>query len=400
MTAAGCASPPAPSTPAERTPRPESITRDNPGGDAQSPVDAALTRLLEEPLGRKIDKFKTIQPVFSDVKNWKRIRFFGYPTRAGFRYGKDPNYAAAVLLYWEADDDAPTSCIETVAVKAERVGQAFDLEFGPLEREMRDHRRGVEAVDWPAHEAAWQEKEQARIEKLRAQLARAEERRERLRQRRAERQAQRERAQRDKARQDQAPVPSGDEAASPQPPKDSAPKPPLPKGPAPKESGGAEPAPDAPTEQGQKTEPSAQADMARVARFARMRRQLAAAAQQRRTRTPEQVAAAEKARQERIERMLQVRPTPRPHYKTLGRGDMPIVAGSGSFATLFNRNHYLGALVAYESWPGTCLVQGFAVRVGSDEMLAHQVLERWLDEMAPILQWHLDLREQPEIKNR
>ena len=47
LVAGACSSTPVrPSTPAERTPTPASVTRDNPGGDAVEPIDAALIERL------------------------------------------------------------------------------------------------------------------------------------------------------------------------------------------------------------------------------------------------------------------------------------------------------------------------------------------------------------------
>ena len=84
----------------------------------------------------------------------------------------------------------------------------------------------------------------------------------------------------------------------------------------------------------------------------------------------------------------------------LGTADMPVLLTSGEFQTLLNDDRWLAAAVAYRSWPGTCLVQAYAVKVGSDEELAHRVVARWLAEMAPELRWKGHLRERPPIANR
>ena len=68
-------------------PTPTSVSKDNPGGDADDPDKAALLRLLAEPLGALTDKFETLRAAFPDWPNWRRVRFIGYPLRAGFRYG-------------------------------------------------------------------------------------------------------------------------------------------------------------------------------------------------------------------------------------------------------------------------------------------------------------------------
>ncbi len=80
--------------------------------------------------------------------------------------------------------------------------------------------------------------------------------------------------------------------------------------------------------------------------------------------------------------------------------EMLVVRTSGKFNTLFKRDAYVGALVAHQSWPGTCLVQGFAVRVGSDVMLARQVVTRWVEDAAPEITWSSKLSVAPRFENR
>lgn len=421
----GCTAQATPSTPAERAANPDSITKDNPGGDAINPVDAALERLLDEKLGRKIDKYETIEPAFSDAKNWKRIRFFGYKTRGGFRYGKDPSIAAAVLYYWEAEDDAPTSCIEHFALKAQRIADVFDLDAGPMDRSMGDHRRGVEAVDWPAWEAEWEAKELERIAQLKDRQEKIRQRREQAAKRRAivrtrghSRRLALALRGAGRAKSDATSPADGADSSKATSPAQDAPKlegatleakPPA-------ESGA--PHANADDTKGTATgaEPADPEQAARQKRIDDLRRRVAEARKRRAERlanmTPEERKALEERRQQAMERRRQaaerreqklaemMKPRPAPLPRDLGAGDMPIIRTSGEFTTLFNRDRYLGAMVAYDSWPGTCLVQGFAVKVGSDEALAEKVLDRWLEEMAPILRWKRELREQPEIKDR
>jgi hypothetical protein len=231
--ALGCASEGArPSTVAERRPTPSSVTRDDPAGDARSPVDAALTRLLEEPVGHHRDKFRTLVVPLADRPNWKRVRFIGYPTRVGFRYGDD-HYAVLMLAYLEADgDDAPEPCLERFAQHARGVAKRFDLEVGDIEREESLLRRGSE----------------------------------------------------------------------------------------------------------------------------------------------------------------------RP--KVASGGLMPVLLATGWFTTLTNSDRYLAAIASHSSWPGTCLLQGFAVRIGTDEPLARKLVARFAHELAPQLHWNPGLAEAPAIANR
>lgn len=318
--------PPRSSTPAERTPTPGTVTRSNPAGDAASPTDAALIRLRDEPIGIKDDKFRTLRPRFADARNWKRVRFFGQPTRAAFRYGDD-GYAVAVILYSEAEDDSPRACLDATIARAQRLGKAFDVAIAPIRREMREYPRGIEALD-PGELAQATEAEYQRQTELfelrRARIANARVRAlaRRLRLTTTE--------------------------------------------------GAATSTPAAPPAKATPEEKQAEEDAARrlEERRRRVRRDHAA----------------------RVARSRLLREA--------GNATIPVALTSGAFQTLVNRDRYLAAIVAYPSWPGTCLVQGFAVQVGSDETLAEDVIERWVSAQAPELKWRVQLTEQPPIENR
>jgi hypothetical protein len=365
MVAAGCATaPPRPSSLAERTPNEHSITRDNPGGDAQSPVDAALTRLLSEPLGTKHDKFDTLTARFPDAGNWRRTRFWGYPTRAGFRYGKEPNYAISVVAYANADsDDSPAACLERYAQKARRTAAGFDVDLLIASRDTRWHARGVESVDWVKLEA----ERRARIEARRRQL------RERLAGLRFKGRLRR---------------PPGQPAA-----------------PSAADSGEL-PGTHATVRPGGVPKGEPRVKRRRVLSTKQLRRRL------------ERVWASWEAK---LDRYLlhgpfpeaDVEPAPPPLspeelwrleqrrlLTRFGKHDMPIIRASGQFSTVFESDRYLGAIVAFRSWPGTCLVQGFAVRVGTDDALAAEVVQRWLDEVAPWTMWNPALRAAPPLADR
>jgi hypothetical protein len=367
--ASGCAGQPPPSPAAARQATPESITYDNPGGDAQSPIDAALERLLASKPGRREDRFETLDVPFMDHKNWRRVRFFGYPTRVGFRYGKDPTYAAGVVMYSETDDDRPIKCLEGFVAKAQRTAETFDLEVGELRRSMSDHRRGVEAVDWPAWEAKWKLQEEERIAKTKEALAAREKRVRELRAKMAERRklmAEKWAAAKRAADAQAATQPPATDATS------SAPAP------APPEN-----ATDAAGSSA--TPPDAKMPVRVIVPRIRRVRPIAP-----------QAGVRPKARPPPAP--LEPRPAPLP--PGLGMGSMPVIATTGQFVTLFERDRYLGAAVAYESWPGTCLVQGFAVKIGTDEALAQAVLDHWLEVYAPRLRWKPEIRKRPKIQNR
>lgn len=60
----------------------------------------------------------------------------------------------------------------------------------------------------------------------------------------------------------------------------------------------------------------------------------------------------------------------------------------GSIDSILMSNDYVAAIAAYQSWPGTCLVRGFAVVSTNHRDLALQVRDRWASEMAPALHWN------------
>jgi hypothetical protein len=264
MLASGCATAVPPSPPEARTPTPVTVTKENPAGDAKEPEDAALTRLLKEPIGNRFDRFHTLMLAVPDVGNWRRVRIFGHPTRVTYRYG-DKHYAIDMVDYRAADggQDSPDACLARFVARASEEAERYSVNVGPIERGVSNYRPGPEANHLLGE-------------------------------------------------RDAAPAPLFDAA---------------------RQSG---------------------------------TQRVAAQAQ-----APE-------------DRML----------------PMPYVRVAGSFATLFNRDRYLGVVAAYRSWPGTCLVHAFAARVGTDEALARKVIDRWVADLAPRLEWTARVTSAPPFEDR
>lgn len=367
----GCTAAPPPATTQARTPTPGTVTRDNPGGDAQSPVDAALARLESQPVGVKDDKFRTLRPRLPDAGNWKRIRFFGYPTRAAFRYGKD-HYAMTVITYSDAEgDDAPETCLRRFVQEARGLAVRFDVEMGPLEREEHTHPRGIESLDMEevkAAERAWQKELDERRKLAREHLAKW----------RAERALRRARAKEAAAARAARAKQAGEAAET----KDEA-------GPGAAQEAAA--SDEAATKEASAKEASAKDAAAR--------------------KPPPTAKESGEAARRRLPLRFRFRGPPRARrladpalemwkraHET--RTPMPLVLTSGSQTTLTSRERYLVAIAAYDSWPGTCLVQGLAVQVGTDPALAERVRDRWVREVAPELKWRRQLRATPPFENR
>jgi len=84
----------------------------------------------------------------------------------------------------------------------------------------------------------------------------------------------------------------------------------------------------------------------------------------------------------------------------LGFAPMPNVRSAAEVVTFFRRQRYVGAVAAFQSWPGTCLVRAFAARVGTDEALGQRVVDRWVAELAPRTRWSVRLRRAPRFEDR
>jgi hypothetical protein len=68
----------------------------------------------------------------------------------------------------------------------------------------------------------------------------------------------------------------------------------------------------------------------------------------------------------------------------------------GGVDSIFLSDDYVGFVAAYQSWPGTCLVQGFAVVSTNHAQLATQVRDRWVSEAVAKLTWERKVKEAPD----
>ncbi len=82
---------------------------------------------------------------------------------------------------------------------------------------------------------------------------------------------------------------------------------------------------------------------------------------------------------------------------------MVIQLVDGSIDSLLASDDYVGAIAAYQSWPGTCLIHAFAVVATEHREVATKIRDRWVAEGAPALTWEkkiLDKGEAPETTSR
>jgi hypothetical protein len=79
-------------------PTPASVTRDEPGGDAEDPRTAAQTRLSGEGWAFRTDRQGRVLVPLADARNWTRVTFWTVDTFAGFRFGDDHHGVSAVFV--------------------------------------------------------------------------------------------------------------------------------------------------------------------------------------------------------------------------------------------------------------------------------------------------------------
>ncbi|MCK6587637.1 MAG: hypothetical protein L6Q76_08645 [Polyangiaceae bacterium] len=131
--ASGCGGNPAPahvharSSEPAKPPPPKSDTKANPVDDADDPERATLEKLLNEPWGFRKDRWDTLRVPLADWKNWKRVRIWGHPTRATYRYG-DNHHAIDTTLYTPSDGPNDlASCLAKFTQYASTTAQAYGV---------------------------------------------------------------------------------------------------------------------------------------------------------------------------------------------------------------------------------------------------------------------------------
>ncbi len=77
------------------------------------------------------------------------------------------------------------------------------------------------------------------------------------------------------------------------------------------------------------------------------------------------------------------------------RRPMAIKVLDGAVESLLDANDYVAAIASYQSWPGTCLIEAFAVVATHHRELAVKIRDRWVTEGAPAMRWDKKLTEAP-----
>lgn len=114
---------------------PASITREEPGGDANDPHHAALERLATGEWGWRNDRQDVFHFPLSDWPNWRRVKFWGLPTFVAFRYG-DAHRAVAALWVRRLREEDPEDlgvCLDRMEAWAQPIAAAYRTEFTKAE---------------------------------------------------------------------------------------------------------------------------------------------------------------------------------------------------------------------------------------------------------------------------
>jgi hypothetical protein len=82
------------------------------------------------------------------------------------------------------------------------------------------------------------------------------------------------------------------------------------------------------------------------------------------------------------------------------RRPMVIKVLDGAVESLLDANEYVAAVASYQSWPGTCLIEAFAVVATNHRDLAVKIRDRWVTEGAPGLRWEKAITEAPPTTAR
>ena len=147
----GCASA-APRLPPGEPPTPGSVSREEPGGDAADPHEAALLRQLQEPWGGRRDKDNQLVVPVPDRRIDQRVRFWALDHFVGFRYGADYHVVNVVFIHDlpEGTRNDSLTCLRKIEKWGRPQLKAFEVklgEFQTVEQEWRDHEILVKTVD-------------------------------------------------------------------------------------------------------------------------------------------------------------------------------------------------------------------------------------------------------------
>ena len=100
--------------PPGQAPTPQTVTKDDPGGNAHDPHKAALERQLTAKWGYRTDKDRQARFPLPDHTKWTRVRFMFVNHFTGFQYGDEHHtVSAAFVVPLEPGDEATSArCLQ------------------------------------------------------------------------------------------------------------------------------------------------------------------------------------------------------------------------------------------------------------------------------------------------
>lgn len=81
-------------------------------------------------------------------------------------------------------------------------------------------------------------------------------------------------------------------------------------------------------------------------------------------------------------------------------GNVIVRKGTAEISSLFLNEDYVGGVAAYPSFPGTCLIQAFAVKATDHADRATAARDRWTTNVAKNLTWSKQVKEAPLVESR
>jgi hypothetical protein len=127
-------SPPPPRQPVGAPPDPDTVTRENPGGNAHDPHQAALERALLGTWGHRRDRDDQVEAPLPDVDRWRRVRYYGFEHFVGFRYGDD-HHIMAIAFVQDVPPGAPHDslhCIRRFEAWARVEARDYAVQLEPI----------------------------------------------------------------------------------------------------------------------------------------------------------------------------------------------------------------------------------------------------------------------------
>jgi hypothetical protein len=128
LTLAACAAsaPPVPAL-VIPAPPPRDDGRPSEGGEGGLLHAAALEQLKVSPLGWRLDRQNSIRVLLPDAARWLRVTFWGVPSLAAFRYGKDHHAIVGAFVVHVADETSPGACSHAFESSAQPWADTFDV---------------------------------------------------------------------------------------------------------------------------------------------------------------------------------------------------------------------------------------------------------------------------------